>query len=250
MTLPQGIGVAASLIAKEIERIKQLPLVVAIDGHSSSGKSTISKDLSKLLGFIHVDSGAMYRAVTLYCLNHEIDPGDTQAVSVALKDITIHFDLIDGHRHTFLNGVDVEDAIRTMQVSDCVSDIAAISEVRSFLVHQQRLMKGTMGIIMDGRDIGTVVFPDADIKLFVTATMESRINRRYEELIAKGVTTSIEEVGHNLKKRDHIDSSRSDSPLRQADDAIFFDTTSYDRSEQLQQAIAIIAKTTRAGQNV
>jgi len=220
-------------------------LVIAIDGHSSSGKSTISKDLASTFGFIHIDTGAMYRAVTFYCLSQNIDTQDPNAVGASLDNINIVFKQIDGRRLTFLNGEQVEKEIRTMHVSSHVSHIASISAVRRFLVDQQRSMKGTCGIIMDGRDIGTVVFPDAHIKFFVSASIESRSARRYDELVTKGITISKEEVIKNLEERDFIDSNREDSPLVQADDAIYFDTTSYDRNGQLAQAIQLISKATR-----
>ncbi|MCL4118175.1 UNVERIFIED_CONTAM: hypothetical protein GTU68_003081 [Idotea baltica] len=204
-------------------------MVIALDGHSSSGKSTIAKQIAGLLGYIFVDSGAMYRAVTLYLLDNNIPIDNEELVS-------------DSGMRTMLNDVDVEAEIRTMRVSDQVSPVAAISGVRSYLVRQQRAMAGQQGIVMDGRDIGTVVFPDANVKIFVTASIKVRTVRRYNELRAKGISIDISDVQKNLEERDHIDSTREDSPLQQAQDAVLLDTSDLDPSQQLQKTLEIIIK--------
>lgn len=215
-------------------------LVIALDGHSSSGKSTLAKDLSKALELPHVDSGAMYRAVTLHCLNNDIDPQDHNAVMSALDDIKIAFEIKEGQSHILLNGSDVSKGIRQMSVSQQVSHIATISEVRRFLVAIQRSMKESGGLIMDGRDIGTVVFPDADVKLFVTARLDVRAQRRYDELLERGDKVNYDDVATNLQERDRIDSTRADSPLKRAEDAYDIDTSDTDRTGMLQLAITKI----------
>ncbi len=215
-------------------------MVIALDGHSSSGKSTLAKDLSSLLSVSHIDSGAMYRAITLYFIRHKVDINNKSTVAYALESINISFKVVDGKTVTVLNGSVVESDIRTMEVSDLVSDVAAISSVRRYLVSQQRRLADAQSIIMDGRDIGTVVFPEADVKLFVTASIEVRTQRRYDELKARGVEITIDEVRANLTKRDHIDSTREDSPLKQAEDAILLDTGSLDRSGMIASATKMI----------
>ncbi len=215
-------------------------MVIALDGHSSSGKSTLAKDLSSLLSVSHIDSGAMYRAITLYFIRHNVDINNKSTVAYALESINISFKVVDGKTVTVLNGSVVESDIRTMEVSDLVSDVAAISSVRRYLVSQQRRLADAQSIIMDGRDIGTVVFPEADVKLFVTASIEVRTQRRYDELKARGVEITIDEVRANLTKRDHIDSTREDSPLKQAEDAILLDTGSLDRSGMIASATKMI----------
>ncbi len=215
-------------------------MVIALDGHSSSGKSTLAKDLSSLLSVSHIDSGAMYRAITLYFIRHNVDINNKSTVAYALESINISFKVVDGKTVTVLNGSVVESDIRTMEVSDLVSDVAAISSVRRYLVSQQRRLADAQSIIMDGRDIGTVVFPEADVKLFVTASIEVRTQRRYDELKARGVEITIDEVRANLTKRDHIDSTREDSPLKQAEDAILLDTGSLDRSAMIASATKMI----------
>ena len=220
--------------------MKSKQLTIAIDGHSSCGKSTLAKDLAKLLEYTHVDSGAMYRAVTHYFQEHDIGVDDSHAIDIALRSINISFAREEGQYRTCLNGVDIEDVIRTKKVASLVSPVATISAVRRFLVRQQRQLGLQGGIIMDGRDIGTIVFPDADIKFFLTASIDVRTRRRYEELMNKGRSTTSEEVRENLSHRDHIDSTRQDSPLIQAQDAVLLDTTDLDRGGQLRKAIEII----------
>ncbi len=213
-------------------------ITIAIDGYSSCGKSTLAKAMAKVLGYIYVDSGAMYRAVTLYFLRHHIDLADEAAIASALPHIEIHFQKNQtGNNCTMLNGEDVEREIRQMKVSSNVSQVAAIPLVRRAMVEQQRKMGQQKGIVMDGRDIGTVVFPDAELKIFLTASPEIRAMRRFNELRAKGIKNTLAEVRDNLTMRDRIDSTRQDSPLRQAADAIVIDNTYLNESQQLQRAL-------------
>jgi len=219
-------------------------ITIAIDGHSSCGKSTLAKALAKKLGYVYVDSGAMYRAVTLYFIQNEVDIKDEEAVKLALLDIDISFKNLNGKNTTFLNEVNVEDRIRSMEVSDFVSPVATLSIVRRIVVKQQRDLGKEKGIVMDGRDIGTVVFKDAELKIFLTASPNVRTQRRYDELIAKGQQVSKKEVRENLLRRDHIDSTRADSPLRKADDAIEIDNSDLTEVDQLKKALALVkAKT-------
>ena len=215
-------------------------VIIAIDGHSSCGKSTLARDLAKALHYTYIDSGAMYRAVTLYFLRHEVDINDPESVDLALESIQVDFKASDRGQRTLLNGEDVEDEIRSLEVSKLVSPVAAISAVRKELVRQQREMGSAKGIIMDGRDIGTVVFPDAEIKLFVTADLEERINRRLKEWQLKGRPLPREEVAKSITERDRIDSTRADSPLRKADGAIEIDTTDMTREGQLLHTLSLI----------
>ncbi|MFZ4545051.1 MAG: (d)CMP kinase [Saprospiraceae bacterium] len=212
-------------------------IIIAIDGYSSCGKSTLAKALSKKLHYAYVDTGAMYRAVTLYFLDHQINFNDASTIKDALEHIEIHFERIDGKNTTFLNGINVENEIRSMRISDHVSDVAAISEVRKALVRQQKLMGKRKGVVMDGRDIGTVVFPEAELKIFLTADPEIRVQRRFDEMKQKGEDINIEEIRNNLSERDRIDTSRSDSPLKQADDALVLDNSGLSEQEQLEIAL-------------
>lgn len=206
-------------------------IVIAIDGFSSCGKSTMAKDLAREIGYIYIDSGAMYRAVTLYCIENGIFDKDNNIDESLLKgkigEVNISFKLNPETKvpQTFLNGVNVENKIRTMEVSSKVSYIAAIGFVREALVNQQQLMGNEKGIVMDGRDIGTTVFPNAELKIFVTASAEVRAQRRYDELKVKGQSASFEEILHNVEERDRIDQTREVSPLRKADDAILLDNS-------------------------
>jgi len=186
LTIPQGVALALQVVTEELKQLRNKNLVIALDGHSSSGKSTLSKDISGVLEIPHIDSGAMYRAVTLYCIKEDIDISNESMIAKALDLINISFRVEDGKNVTMLNGTNVEEQIRTMAVSENVSAIAAISGVRSQMVDQQRSMAQSSGLIMDGRDIGTVVFPQADVKLFVTASTEIRTERRHQELLSKG----------------------------------------------------------------
>ncbi len=212
-------------------------IVIAIDGFSSSGKSTMAKDLAKTIGYTYIDTGAMYRAVTLYCLTNGIitDKGiDNDRLQAEINSINIDFRLNKetGKPETYLNGVNVEQDIRKMEVANWVSPIAAIGFVRRALVELQQKMGEQKGIVMDGRDIGTVVFPHAELKLFITASPEVRAQRRVDELRAKGEQVSYEEVLANIKSRDHIDSTREESPLRQTPDAIVLDNSNMTIDEQ------------------
>lgn len=214
-------------------------ITIAIDGYSSCGKSTMAKDLAREIGYIYIDSGAMYRAVTLYSLRNRFFTAqgiDTEALKAALPDIHISFKLNPETQRpiTFLNDENVEEAIRTMEVSSRVSPIAALGFVREALVKQQQEMGNAKGIVMDGRDIGTVVFPNAELKIFVTASAEIRAQRRYDELKAKGQEASYKEILANVQERDYIDQHREVGPLRQADDAILLDNSHLSIAEQKQ----------------
>ncbi len=219
-----------------------LKIIVAIDGHSSCGKSTIAKAVAIRFGYIFIDSGAMYRAVTLFALRNKLIENGELLVSKLiniLPDIEIEFRYNSELQksETYLNGENVEDEIRQLPVSQNVSLIATIPEVRKTLVHLQQGMGRDKGIVMDGRDIGTVVFPTAELKLFITASAEIRAKRRFDELIAKGETISFAKILQNIQERDRIDSSRETSPLRKADDAIFLDNSNMSREEQLEWVV-------------
>lgn len=214
-------------------------IIIAIDGHSSSGKSTMAKDLAREIGYIYIDTGAMYRAVTLYCLRKGYIQGDKiqeEALKADLDkvDISFRYNAETGRPDTYLNGEKVEKEIRSMEVADKVSLVAALGFVRRAMVAKQQEMGKAKGIVMDGRDIGTVVFPNAELKVFVTASPEVRARRRLEELQAKGEQTTYEEVLANVKKRDYIDSTREESPLRQATDALVLDNSNMTIPEQKQ----------------
>ena len=214
-------------------------ITIAIDGYSSCGKSTMAKDLAREVGYIYIDSGAMYRAVTLYCLQNGLftEAGiDAAGLEAAMPQIRISFQLNPETQRpmTFLNGKNVEDLIRTMEVSNHVSPVAALPFVREAMVKLQQDMGKEKGIVMDGRDIGTAVFPDAELKIFVTASAEIRAQRRYDELKAKGQEASFEEILTNVKERDHIDQNRAVSPLRQAEDALLLDNSHLTIEEQKQ----------------
>ena len=195
-------------------------IIIAIDGWSSCGKSTLAKALAKELGYLYVDSGAMYRAITLYFLRNHVDWTDKSEVKKALKEISLEFIYNDNSQQSemHLNGENVEYVIRDLVVAEKVSDVAAIKEVRKFAVDQQQLMGKKKGIVMDGRDIGTVVFPKAELKIFLTADNAVRVERRFRELFEKNPNVTIEEIKANLEMRDYIDSNREESPLRKADD--------------------------------
>ncbi len=215
-------------------------IIVAIDGYSSCGKSTLAKALAKLLGYTYLDSGAMYRAATLFFLRNGTDIQDEAAVVKALEGIHIRFILNPNGNRTILNEEDVENEIRSMEVSRMVSEVSAISPVRRAMVRQQQAMGKAKGIVMDGRDIGTVVFPDAELKIFLTARQDVRVQRRFQELRAKGIEISLEEVEENLVHRDLIDSTREDSPLTQATDAIVLDNSDLTPDEQLRHALQMV----------
>lgn len=212
-------------------------ITIAIDGFSSCGKSTMAKDLAKELGYIYVDSGAMYRAVTLYAMENDLISNgiiNTEKLEAEMDNIhiTFKFNDITKKPDTYLNGTYVEDKIRQMEVSNNVSPIAALGFVRKALVKMQQAMGKEKGIVMDGRDIGTVVFPDAELKIFVTASPDVRAQRRFEELTTKGDTVNYNEILENVKKRDYIDQNREESPLKQADDAIVLDNSEITIEEQ------------------
>ena len=213
------------------------PLItIAIDGYSSSGKSSMAKALAKKIGYRYIDSGAMYRAVTLYAMrNNMITPDhvvDCEALVEALPQIKINFKVCEDGQHTMLNDEDVEKEIRQLDVSNNVSQVAVIPAIRHALVAMQQAFGAEKGIVMDGRDIGTTVFPDAELKIFVNASAETRAMRRHKELIEKGQQSTYEDVLANVVTRDHIDETREESPLRKADDAIMLDNSSMTISEQ------------------
>ena len=215
-------------------------ITIAIDGYSSCGKSTLAKDLASALEYGYIDSGAMYRAVTLYLLEHNIEVSDLDQVHAALPDIHIDFQCINGKNYTFLNDQNVEGMIRNIRISQHVSIVAAIPKVRQQLVEIQRRLGQNKGIVMDGRDIGTVVFPDAEVKLFLNSDLSVRVERRYQELLEKGLEADRSVVKANLIERDRIDSTRKESPLRQAKDAIPIDNTNLTKIEQLAMVLALI----------
>lgn len=217
-------------------------IVIAIDGNSGCGKSSTAKVLAQKLKYIYIDTGAMYRAVTLFFIKHNIDLKNDLDVEQALKQIDISFvyNIETGKNETFLNGKNVENEIRQMEVSNLVSPVSEISKVRRKLVEQQRRMGDGKGVVMDGRDIGTVVFPNAELKIFMTADLEVRAERRRLELAEKGSTVDISDVIENLKNRDIIDSSRADSPLKKADDAHIVDTSKLKFDEQVDQILHLI----------
>ena len=214
-------------------------IVIAIDGYSSCGKSTLAKQLAAKLNYVFVDSGAMYRAIALYFLRNQIDINNEAQINDALKNISLQFEYNEetGKSDILLNGENVEKEIREMSISNKVSEVAAIEAVRLFAVYQQQLMGEKKAIVMDGRDIGTTVFPNAELKIFVTASIDVRVQRRYLELQATQPNISLDEVKENLVMRDHIDSTREISPLKQAADAVVLDNTNLTREDQLQIAL-------------
>lgn len=219
-------------------------ITIAIDGHSSTGKSTVARQLAHRLGYIYVDSGAMYRAVTYYAINHGLvnaEGLDEKGLIEQLGQIQLQFGPPneEGKSSIFLNGVDIESHIRTLEVSDWVSPVATLKAVREKMVEQQHSMGQQGGIVMDGRDIGTVVFPKAELKLFMTASAQVRAQRRYDELIARGDEITFEEVLENVTERDRIDSTRAVSPLVQADDAILIDNSEMTLEEQFQVVLEL-----------
>ena len=214
-------------------------IIISIDGHSACGKSTLAKALANELNYGYIDTGAMYRAVTFYFLENRVNIQKTAEMEKALKRINITFKSTVGGNRTYLNGKDVEDVIRKMFVSKNVSHVAAISPVRKMVVKQQIEMGKLKGIVMEGRDIGTVVFPKAELKVFLTADEEVRTNRRYNELLKKGHTVSLKSIRENLRERDHIDSTRKDSPLRKAQEAVLIDNSNITPKEQLAMVLAL-----------
>ena len=217
-------------------------IVIAIDGYSSCGKSTVAKALAKKLNFVYIDSGAMYRAVTYYILENKIDLKKPEVIDEALKNITIDFK--NGHNETLvlLNNLDISKEIREMRISEHVSDFSSIKAIRVALVQQQQAMALRHSIVMDGRDIGTVVFPNAQVKIFMTADPKIRADRRYKELKANGQDVSLEDVFENIAHRDFQDTTRVESPLKRAEEAIILDNTKMDQQEQLDFVIKEVAK--------
>lgn len=216
-------------------------LVIAIDGYSSCGKSTLAKALAKKLGFIYIDSGAMYRAVTLYFIRNNINVNDPAAITDALQHIELNFHARDYQSHITLNGEEVSEEIRQMPVSEYVSEVSANKQIRKEMVKQQQRMGKSKNIVMDGRDIGTTVFEDAQVKFFMTADPKIRAERRFKELQSKGDTeTTLEEVFENLAHRDYADTTRAESPLTRAEDAIILDNTELSESQQLDFALDMV----------
>ena len=215
-------------------------IIITLDGYSSCGKSTLAKQMAAHLNYVFIDSGAMYRAITLYFIRHRIDVTNSDAVIEALTHIHLAFKLNEqtGRADMYLNNENVEEEIRGLEVSNNVSQVAALEPVRIFSVAQQQLMGTQKGIVMDGRDIGTAVFPEAELKIFVTASPEVRVERRYQELVAKDPVITKAEIQANLEMRDHIDSTREFSPLKQAHDALVLDNSSLTRDEQLELALS------------
>ena len=215
-------------------------IIITLDGYSSCGKSTLAKQMAAHLNYVFIDSGAMYRGITLYFIRHGIDVTNSDAVIEALKHIHLAFMLNEktGRADMYLNHENVEEEIRGLEVSNQVSQVAALEPVRIFSVAQQQLMGGQKGIVMDGRDIGTTVFPEASLKIFMTADPKVRAERRYKEMIAKGDLISLEEVFENLAHRDFLDTTRTESPLKRAEDAIILDNTELTPEEQLSFALS------------
>jgi len=215
------------------------PIIITLDGYSSCGKSTLARQLANELNYVFIDSGAMYRAITLYFLRQHIDWTKQPEVLAALTEINLDFHYNDqtGQSDMYLNDENVEALIRDMLVSEHVSEVSTIKEVREFAVAQQQKMGEKKGIVMDGRDIGTTVFPNAELKMFVIADPAIRVERRFKELFAKNPSITIEEVKNNLEMRDYIDSNREFSPLRKADDAVVLDNSNLTREEQLALAL-------------
>ena len=214
-------------------------IIIAIDGHASCGKSTLAKTIAKNLEYIYLDSGAMYRAVTLYVIENNVDIANEKSLKNALQNIHISFryNAETQQSDTYLNAKNVEQTIRSKKVAQRVSEVATIAEIRHFLVQQQRAIGQNRGLVCDGRDIGTVVFPDAELKIFLTANIITRTQRRYDELQGKGIVMTAAEISDNLQQRDFIDSTRAVSPLRKAEDAIVLDNSDLSREEQLQQVL-------------
>lgn len=222
-------------------------ITIAIDGHSSTGKSTLAKELAQALNYIYVDTGAMYRAVTFYALQQRFiskDFFDSKSLISNLDEISLDFVFNEdlGYAEMYLNGVNVEREIRSMEVSSFVSKVATVSEVRAKLVQQQQVYGNNKGVVMDGRDIGTVVFPDAELKIFMTASSEVRAQRRYLELKEKGAQVTFDEVMANVQERDEMDSSRKDAPLIQAADAVVIDNSEMTRKEQFDLIYKLVQK--------
>ena len=220
----------------------QRKINIAIDGYSSSGKSTVAKELAHQLNYLYITSGAMYRAVAYHFINHHVDYIIASDVQQAMDQISIGFKKNEDTENLdiYLNGENIQEHIWSMEVSNLVSEISTIKNIREKVVKQQRLLGKDKGVVMDGRDIGTVVFPNAELKIFMTADKKIRASRRHQELMAKGIEVSIEEVMDNIEKRDHIDSTRMESPLTQAKDAILFDNSYLDQTEQVESLMDLV----------
>lgn len=227
-------------------------IIIAVDGYSACGKSTTARKVAEALGYRYIDTGAMYRAVTLYFLNHHVALSNPKEVAKALSSVSISFKVnAKNESEVYLNGLNVEADIREMNVSDSVSQVSAIREVRAALVAQQRKMGKDKGVVMDGRDIGTVVFPDAELKVFMTADIMTRAYRRQQELLAADVLVNLDEVVANIRKRDEIDTTRTESPLRKADDAIVIDTTHITIDEQVEEVLRLaVSRAVRATHHI
>ena len=215
-------------------------IVIAIDGYSGCGKSSTAKSVAQILGYTYIDSGAMYRAATLHFLNNHVVLSNPKDVSQYLNslEITFHSNPETGKQETFLNGLNVEDGIRSMRVSDYVSEVSKIKEVRTELVAQQQRMGKKKGVVMDGRDIGTVVFPSAELKVFMSADLNIRAERRQKELLERGELVALEKIVQNLAERDQIDTTRRESPLRKAEDAVELDTSLLEFEDQVNQIVS------------
>lgn len=219
-------------------------IIITIDGWSSCGKSTLAKQLAKKLGYLYIDSGAMYRAITLYFLRNNIDLKEERQIKEALKNITLEF-IVNDYTHQseiYINGENVEYIIRDLIIAEKVSEVAALKAVRSFAVNVQQKIGKDKGIVMDGRDIGTTVFPDAEIKIFMIADGAVRVQRRFTEMFDKNPNISLDEIKANIEMRDYIDSHREVSPLRKADDAVELDNTNLSEKEQLEFALKLVKK--------
>jgi cytidylate kinase len=215
-------------------------IIIAIDGYSACGKSTTAKEVAKILGYRYIDSGAMYRAVTLYFLDHHVSLTNPKEVNKALNEIHITFrNNVKGVSEAYLNNLNVESVIREMRIADRVSEVSTIAAVRYAMVEQQRKLGKTGGIVMDGRDIGTVVFPKAELKLFLTADINVRAYRRQQELLERDELIDLQDIIVNLQKRDHIDSTRKESPLRQAEDAILLNTSHMTIDEEVDEVVRL-----------
>ena len=221
-------------------------IVIAIDGYSGCGKSSTAKEVAKQLGYTFIDSGAMYRAAALHFLNLNLSPLRPEDVEIGLRSLQISFQLNPetGKQETYLNGVNVEKEIRTMRVSERVSEVATVKEIRAELVAQQQQLGRKKGVVMDGRDIGSVVFPDAELKLFMTADVETRARRRHIELQEKGEQVSLDDIKLNLENRDQVDSNRAESPLIKVADAVEIDTSTLTFSQQVDQILDLVKKVT------
>ncbi len=221
-------------------KAKTKKAVIAIDGHSGCGKSTLAKSLAAKINYLYIDTGAMYRAITWYLLENNVDISNEAQVAQAIEPLKITFVKAENGNHVAVNGEDVEKYIRSMEVANSVSPVAELKVVRDKLVALQRQIGKDGGVVMDGRDIGTVVFPKAELKIFLTADTETRVARRVAEFLQKGKEVSVDSVRENLTKRDHIDSTREISPLRQAEDAIVIDNSHLTKEEQLEQVVELL----------